>query len=164
MARIDQYMSRKEIVTELQKLGYPVTVGTLNRLATRRLRHEGPAYERLPHERGQPTRYRWGDALAWAEFKCPDSRIWQTRQQVAKTLTAGGYPIAAGTLKQMAAFRCGPRYELRGGLAYYGVRAALEWAQRYWAKRRLSVSDQPVNHIEKPRILSQNIEKINGLV
>jgi hypothetical protein len=52
-----------------------------------------------------------------------------TRAQLAETLTAAGYPIAADTLRTMASKGGGPPYKLFGHKAMYVWGDALEWAQ-----------------------------------
>jgi len=131
--KLDDYLSREEVVSELRRLGYPISLGTLETMADH---GAGPPYERVPNERGRPTRYGWADALEWAKQTYLDPERWKTRQELAQALTANGYPIRATTLKQWATFRAGPPYQLRGGLAWYDVQAALAWAKARWDDKR----------------------------
>ena len=52
------------------------------------------------------------------------------RQQVAKALTARGYPVAAATLATKATRGGGPPYRLFCARAVYRWQDALQWAQR----------------------------------
>jgi hypothetical protein len=55
-------LTRRALSAALTASGYPVSVATLNTMASR---GGGPPYRRF----GRRALYTWGDALAWAESR-----------------------------------------------------------------------------------------------
>lgn len=63
----DTLLRRPDLVEALAERGFPITVKTLETMATR---GGGPQYQTF----GRAVLYRWSDALAWAEGRLSSPR------------------------------------------------------------------------------------------
>ena len=61
-----------------------------------------------------------------------------TRRKLAEALTAAGYPIAAGTLSNLARVNNGPPYKIFGRSALYRWGTSLQWAEARTVERNVA--------------------------
>jgi hypothetical protein len=65
----------------------------------------------------------------------PEPNALLSRRQLAAALTEAGYPVAAGTLANLAVSGLGPKYRVFGRSSLYKWGDALHWAEARMRER-----------------------------